>query len=747
MWTTEVGGTDCNLPCPKFVDVVKRLLKDPAEKDRFFQSVFPEEFGPAFDEALHALIWLFLSRLEKFVPYQTFQQFACVLGEAPSVLEECVQSVSQCEELRSLLQYQRNLITLDHHDLVSDGACIISALKLPPVRPSPQIQGQDLWLEDFQLHMSNLDKKSVSVPHKAPVTPAIASELLTSESGMDACICEPEQQLCSGNIKIEQTQNNVQSEDTLQCALKECKIQLIRIDTPQFRPSHPVRPNRGLKMKLLLQEEKRLLEDEQGQASGTTAGDEAEEESDNVDFMSPCSEDSWSIYSDQNSGDKSFRSRSSTADSSWSYYSDDDSSFVSPASPCPSEDHFRDRKKTSATSRKPELPNNTFPASKKTRRFHCFICNATLTTKLETHLKTHFPSGDYACPHCDARFHLYRGLQKHLKSACYNFYSYKISQDTPEKPGDIYKCNECTHAFKYKVSLQRHVRTHHELYCAVCQKVLRDAEALARHKVSHMPFQCNHCSQSFTLFKHLLKHCENVHKFKKPYQCYRCSMTVASIRRLIIHEWKHTGHLPFQCTQCGLRCRSDADLIDHSRVHTRERPYLCAECGKTFSQRTNMLRHFNLIHGESRNERKHACSQCEKSFKEKGSLKKHQRTKHLKELFHNPCPYCGKMISTSTMARHKLIHTGEKPFKCDQCDKAFRSNPEVKKHKLMCHTLERPYKCDVCGKGFIKMWCLKQHTKIHSGEKPFVCNICGRAFLKCSSMVRHKRLLHTFKVQ
>uniref|UniRef100_A0A3Q3LZ25 C2H2-type domain-containing protein n=1 Tax=Labrus bergylta TaxID=56723 RepID=A0A3Q3LZ25_9LABR len=184
-------------------------------------------------------------------------------------------------------------------------------------------------------------------------------------------------------------------------------------------------------------------------------------------------------------------------------------------------------------------------------------------------------------------------------------------------------------------------------------------------------------------FKPLLKHCQNIHEINKPFRCNRCSKTFSKLRVLIAHEWKHTGHLPFQCAQCSLRVKTDADLVSHQRVHTREKPYLCAECGKTFAQRSNLLRHLNLIHSESRNEKKYSCSECEKSFKEKSSLKKHQR---------------------------------KRPFKCTvpECENYFRSTSEVKRHVLIHHTTERPYKCDDCGKGFVKKCYLNSHAKIHS---------------------------------
>lgn len=376
----------------------------------------------------------------------------------------------------------------------------------------------------------------------------------------------------------------------------------------------------------------------------------------------------------------------------------------------------------------------------------CLICKEDVNTSLKSHMKIHFPSDDYTCPRCDSRFKLYSSLKLHLNRTCFEYGQQNVDPEKADESKNLYKCDQCKEAFRYKVALERHNLTHNALYCGVCRKVLRDAATLARHQASHTPFQCNRCEKSFALFKPLLRHCQNTHQISRPFRCVHCTKTSSNLRLLIAHEWKHTGHLPFQCADCGLRCKTDADLISHERVHTREKPYLCAECGKTFSRNSNLLRHLNFLHSESRNQKTYSCSECKKSFKEKGVLRKHQRSKHLMELFRHQCPDCGKMVSFSNMARHKLIHTGERPFKCTmpECQKVFRSNSEVKKHILLHHSTERPYKCDICGKGFIKICFLNAHAKVHSGEKPFNCHICGKAFPKLYSMQRHKRLIHKF---
>lgn len=95
-----------------------------------------------YDEDLQELMWLFLNRLEKFLPLQTFHQvdgtkvlsiyklyyyyFSFTLSvcfqrsqvssvfDVSCILEECVLSVSQCDDVKTLLQYHKDLGQLDH---------------------------------------------------------------------------------------------------------------------------------------------------------------------------------------------------------------------------------------------------------------------------------------------------------------------------------------------------------------------------------------------------------------------------------------------------------------------------------------------------------------------------------------------------------------------------------------------------------------------------------------------------------
>jgi len=97
--------------------------------------------------------------------------------------------------------------------------------------------------------------------------------------------------------------------------------------------------------------------------------------------------------------------------------------------------------------------------------------------------------------------------------------------------------------------------------------------------------------------------------------------------------------------------------------------------------------------------------------------------------------------SAGALRSHRRTHTGEKPYKCDYCEKAFKQSSHLTEHTRI-HTGEKPFECTLCEKAFAQRSPLVTHMRIHTGEKPYKCKYCGKDFTHYSSYTRHEKNQH-----
>ncbi|XP_034753302.1 zinc finger protein 184-like [Etheostoma cragini] len=119
------------------------------------------------------------------------------------------------------------------------------------------------------------------------------------------------------------------------------------------------------------------------------------------------------------------------------------------------------------------------------------------------------------------------------------------------------------------------------------------------------------------------------------------------------------------------------------------------------------------------------CNFCGDIFETKESLSDHLQC-HTEVKFCHIC--CACFLKDVDLIRHVgESHPGEKPFRCNECGKAFLRKDYLVVH-LRTHTGEKPYKCPFCDKSFAQRTYLCVHKRIHTGEKPYGCRVCGKRF-------------------
>ena len=307
------------------------------------------------------------------------------------------------------------------------------------------------------------------------------------------------------------------------------------------------------------------------------------------------------------------------------------------------------------------------------------------------------------CPNCNKTFsHILHARMHYSNKTCTDG-AKKKHQDLPVDPDTgHFKCRKCD-------------------FSAISANRVIDHESRKHWEKNEICPLCNKRYSSKALLK---QHIKTIHAMgNEKAVCDQCGAAVPA------HLFKH-----------HLKVKHDPTYVKPKNIRPN-RLVTCRECDFSTNKPGQMSRHYARVHKTADKK----CPHCESMFYLQSDLTKHVKFIHEgAQLPSAPCPQCGKTLFKKNMAAHiKMVHEGRRPHACPVCGRAFLTRFTLQQHTETHKPSEErdtKFLCAFCGKGFQNRTHYTDHLNIHTGARPYICNICNKTFRCNPALFKHKEL-------
>ena len=343
------------------------------------------------------------------------------------------------------------------------------------------------------------------------------------------------------------------------------------------------------------------------------------------------------------------------------------------------------------------------------------------------------------------------------------------------KNGDMYKCQVCNKEFRSRCGAKYHISATHtdvRYFCGQCDKRFILQQNLKRHvDIVHMgkKYLCDQCDHQSTQLGYLKMHIISKHtkteegklkiKLKKPlkteFKCSLCEKVFKTANGARVHKKSVHYGIQFSCEHCGKFFSQKCQLGTHIQSVHKGRKFICDLCDYQVTKNVYLKRHIKFCHldqkginGKKEDEKMETFHHYSVEHDDNSMVRAEKECLTMEEILaignEGKIPSKKKRVvkDNKYYKKYKPVKVGDQ-YKCEDCDKEFKSVPGAQVHKRTVHE-GISYDCHLCERKFSQQNNLKTHIQHkHEGHfKKYKCGLCEYWAKKNVTLKRHIQNFH-----